>query len=333
VIGDVTGRGARAASITAVARYTLRTAALLTNDPLAALAALNRALLARGDPALCSIAAIALSEDPSEPVRVAVAGHPPPLLVSGESVTEAAGTDPVLGAFADAEWTIEQSAIELGQQLVIVTDGITDSQGPEGRFGEDRLRAELRGTANPATALQRLEASLNVFTGGALDDDVAVLAIARASAEAPAGELETGDPQMALIERLYDGFNRRDEACIVALCDEGMELFPIVTAKAVGREAPYVGPAGLHDYMADVAQAWEELQISPGELQRHGDTLLVRGRVYARSRELGIRNMPVAWIWQLRDDRFVRGEVFPDPEQAVARFAAALAQREGQLDV
>ena len=33
VIGDVTGRGARAASLTAVARYTLRTAATLTGDP------------------------------------------------------------------------------------------------------------------------------------------------------------------------------------------------------------------------------------------------------------------------------------------------------------
>ena len=34
VVGDVTGRGARAASITAQARYTLRTAAVLTGDPL-----------------------------------------------------------------------------------------------------------------------------------------------------------------------------------------------------------------------------------------------------------------------------------------------------------
>ncbi len=63
-IGDVTGRGAHAASITAVARYTVRTAAVLTDDPLVALRTLNRALLARGDAALCSLAAMTLSEDP-----------------------------------------------------------------------------------------------------------------------------------------------------------------------------------------------------------------------------------------------------------------------------
>jgi serine phosphatase RsbU (regulator of sigma subunit) len=179
VIGDVTGRGAHAASITAVARYTLRTAAVLTDDPLVALRTLNRALLARGDSALCSLAAITLSEDRFEPVRLAVAGHPPPLLIDGESVTEVTGEDPVLGAFHDAEWSIARSELEPGQQLVIVTDGITEAQGSEGRFGEARLHAELGGASNPAMALQRLEGSLHAFTDGGLDDDVAMLAIAR----------------------------------------------------------------------------------------------------------------------------------------------------------
>ena len=140
------------------------------------------------------------------------------------------------------------------------------------------------------------------------------------------------DPQMALVERLYDAFNRRDSEEIVAVCDEEMEFFPVVTAEAIGRDAPYVGPDGLRDYLADVAEVWEELRITPSELERRGDTLLVRGRVYARSRELGIRDMPVAWIWEVRDDRFVRGEVFPDPEQAAIRFAAATGPRRARAD-
>ena len=102
-----------------------------------------------------------------------------------------------------------------------------------------------------------------------------------------------------------------------------MGFFPVGTAEAVGRDAPYVGPEGLRDYLRDVERAWEELQITPNVIERRGDSLLVRGRVYARSRELGIRDMPVAWIWDLADGRFIRGEVFPDPEQAVLRLAAA----------
>jgi len=181
-IGDVTGRGAHAASITAVARYTVRTAAVLTDDPLEAMRTLNRALLARGDSALCSLAAMTLSEDPAEPVRLAVAGHPPPLLVDGEDVSELASADPVLGAFPEAEWSLSQAEVRTGQQIVVVTDGITEAQGPEGRFGELRLRAHLSGAGNPALAVQRLEGSLHAFTEGRLDDDVAMLAVARASA-------------------------------------------------------------------------------------------------------------------------------------------------------
>jgi ketosteroid isomerase-like protein len=126
----------------------------------------------------------------------------------------------------------------------------------------------------------------------------------------------------ALVERLYEAFNRRDPDDIAAVCDENMEFFPVVTAEVVGRAEPYVGPAGLQDYLADAGQVWEELLITPNQVEQRGDRLLVRGRVYARSRELGIRDMPVAWIWEVRDGRFVRGEVFPDLEHAFEHFSA-----------
>ena len=131
--------------------------------------------------------------------------------------------------------------------------------------------------------------------------------------------------QIALLERLYERFNARDEDGILELCDEGMEFYPVVTAEAVGRDAPYSGRAGLHDYLSDVAEVWEELQLTPNQIEHRGSTVLVRGRAYARSRELGIRDVPVAWIWEVRDGCIVRGEVFPDPEQAVERFSVLAA--------
>jgi len=319
VIGDVTGRGAKAAAVTAHARYTLRTAAALTGDPVVALRTLNRELLSRSGTALCSVAAMAVSEDPSEPVQLAVAGHPPPLLVDGDSVTEATAPAPVLGAFPNEAWVLEATAVAPDQQLVVITDGVTEAQGPDGRFGEERLRAQLAGVASPALATQLIEMALNEFAGGTLEDDAAIVAIAPASADVePAPERER-----ELIERLYAAFNRRDTAEIVALCDQRMGFFPIGTAEQVGREAPYVGPEGLSEYMRDVERAWDELQIVPKVVESHGRSLLVRGRVYARSRPLGIRDMPVAWIWDLADGKFTRGEVFRDPEEAVRRLAAA----------
>ena len=122
------------------------------------------------------------------------------------------------------------------------------------------------------------------------------------------------------IERLFDAFNRRDAEEIVELCDEEMEFFA-VTAEEVGRNTPYVGKEGLSAYLSDVATVWEELLITPKQVEQRGDSLLVLGRVYLRSRALGIRDMPTAWIWDLRDGRFIRGRVFVDPEEAVRQFS------------
>jgi serine phosphatase RsbU (regulator of sigma subunit)/ketosteroid isomerase-like protein len=317
VIGDVTGRGAKAAAVTAHARYTLRTAAALTGDPVVALRTLNRELLARQGTALCSVAAMAFSEDPADPVRLAVAGHPPPLLVDGDRVTEVTSPAPVLGAFTDETWALESTRVAPGQQLVVVTDGVTEMGADGERFGEERLRAQLEGVGSPALAAQRIEGALHEFAGGTLDDDAAILAIAPAAA----GVELASDRERELVERLFEAFNRRDPEEIVALCDEGMGFFPVGTAEEVGRTAPYVGPQGLHEYLRDVDRAWDELLISPKVVEKRGSSLLVRGRAYARSRHLGIRDIPVAWIWDLSGDRFVRGEVFRDLEEAATRLA------------
>jgi serine phosphatase RsbU (regulator of sigma subunit)/ketosteroid isomerase-like protein len=320
VIGDVTGRGAQAASVTALARYTLRTAAALTGDPVIALETLNRELLARRGASLCSVAAMAIDEDPSRPVRLAIAGHPAPLLVDGDSVVEATVSAPVLGAFRDASWGVERIHVRPGQQLVVVTDGVTDSTGPEGRFGERRLHEQLAGVSSPALAAQKLEAALHGFSAGALEDDAAILAIAPIATDA---ESASGEDRR-LVERLFEAFNRRDIEEISELCDETLDFFPVGTAEAIGRTAPYVGPAGLREYLRDVDQAWEELLITATTIERRGGSLLVWGRVHVRSRELGIRDVPIAWIWDVVDGRFVRGEVFPDPEQAMLRLAGPL---------
>lgn len=129
------------------------------------------------------------------------------------------------------------------------------------------------------------------------------------------------DPHLALVERLYDAFNRRDLPAMVELCDERMEFYP-VTAAELGRAAPYVGPSGLEEYLRDIATVWDELLILPKKIESNGNKLLVRGRVYLRSHQLGIRDMPAAWIWEVEAGRFLRGEVFIDPEQAAAHFDA-----------
>jgi len=185
VIGDVTGHGARAASLTALARYTLRTAAALTGDPARTLAVLNDALLQRADGALCSVVLLALDRPAPGAIGVAIAGHPPPLILHRGATSAIRPAGPVLGAFDDASWEVETVSLARGDQLLVYTDGVVEARGRGGRFGEERLCRCLDDVDGPADTIGRIRAELDRFAAGELDDDAAALAVMRSGADGP----------------------------------------------------------------------------------------------------------------------------------------------------
>jgi PAS domain S-box-containing protein len=181
VIGDVAGRGAAAASLTAMARYTLRTAGSLVGTPAMGLARLNENLRARGELALCT-AAIVLLRDDAE-ASVVSAGHPLPLLVRDGRAQLVGRTGPLLGAFDHGHWLPAPVTLEPGDVLVLFTDGVLDARGRngDGRFGEERLAATLAGATDADDAIRRIRSALEDFSGGEHTDDTAVLALMRAN--------------------------------------------------------------------------------------------------------------------------------------------------------
>lgn len=125
------------------------------------------------------------------------------------------------------------------------------------------------------------------------------------------------DDTPEMVESLFDAFNRRDVEAVVELCDEDVE-FHAATAEFAGKPDPYVGRIGMREYFDDVSRLWEELLITPREIVPVEDGVVVFGRVFARGREHGIRDLPIAWRWKLRDGRFAWGRVYMDPEQALS---------------
>ena len=197
----------------------MRTAAALTGDPVIALRTLNRELLARRGAALCSVAAMA-SPKTRPASSLAVAGHPPPLLVDGDSVTEAAGPGPVLGAFTEETWALETAAVAPGQQLVVVTDGVTEADGEARALGEERLHAQLQGVSSPALAAQQIEVALTSSPAG----PSTTTPRSSPSPRPPRYRGRAPSASRKLVARLFEAFNRRDPEEIVALCGDGMEL-------------------------------------------------------------------------------------------------------------
>jgi serine phosphatase RsbU (regulator of sigma subunit)/PAS domain-containing protein len=178
VMGDVVGRGPAAASLTAMGRYTLRTAGSLVGTPTMGLARLNENLRARGDMALCTAAVVLLREDGGD-ASLVCAGHPLPYLIRDGQPRPVGRTGPLLGAFEQGHWLAATLDIRAGDVLVLYTDGVLDARGPDSRFGEERLEQTLGGVAGAEEAVERIQQALLDFGGPDQDDDIAALAIQR----------------------------------------------------------------------------------------------------------------------------------------------------------
>jgi serine phosphatase RsbU (regulator of sigma subunit) len=181
VVGDVAGRGAPAASLTAYSRHVLRTAAQLHPDPLDAVMFLNRQLFERPGPALCTLCCVLLEERGADAeATVICAGHPQPYAIRRDGTPEPIGTwGTMLGAWTQAEFPRTKSTIHAGELLVLYTDGVTDTMGEQERYGEGRLQSALTDARAPDEALRRVEDGLASFEHGDQADDTCALAIGR----------------------------------------------------------------------------------------------------------------------------------------------------------
>ena len=184
-IGDVRGKGVEAASVTALARYTIRAVTLKNDRPSEVLAALNEAMLRQlPEDRFCTTACVRLEpEDGSEGVGVDVsrAGHPPPLLVRSDGEVEEIGcSGRVLGVFPDAELRDTSLRLMPGEALVLYTDGVTEARSPDGDFfGEGRLRDLLSSCSgcDAATFARRIKGVVLDFQEGYPRDDLAILVL------------------------------------------------------------------------------------------------------------------------------------------------------------
>ncbi len=185
IIGDVVGKGAEAAALTALARHTMAAIIESTGDVGEAFEVLNRRLRHRGDyKGLCTVCAVQVSSGDS--ARVFSAGHPLPLLSSEASVRIVGRPSPMLG-FVD-ELRISETLIEVrpGDRLVLYTDGVLDAIGPLDRFGETRLLETVHRLADGETAAADILTALDRFADEEQADDIAVLSLTRSPVSAPA---------------------------------------------------------------------------------------------------------------------------------------------------
>ena len=180
VLGDVTGKGVKAAALTALVRHTAKTAARFDPRPSEVMRLLNDVLREQPELSVVTVVAAHLRETAGgTEVAVVSAGHPLPLRVSADGGVEPLGRhDLVLGAADVGHWQEQVTPLTLGDTLFFYTDGVTELPGETDRFGERRLLDVLAdGPLGAAELVARVERRLDDFQATDSSDDRAMLAL------------------------------------------------------------------------------------------------------------------------------------------------------------
>jgi sigma-B regulation protein RsbU (phosphoserine phosphatase) len=178
-IGDVCGKGVEAAVVTALARHTLRAAAVQDPSPAAALRALNDALLSNESERFCTVALVRLHDGATGwRGELALGGHPRPVHVSRGEAALVGSPGSLLGVLPDPELYDVEISLEPGESRLLYTDGVPEARDNDSFYGIERLLDIAARTASDADrqAGTVLDDVLE-YQLGVARDDIAVLAL------------------------------------------------------------------------------------------------------------------------------------------------------------
>lgn len=189
-IGDVVGRGVRAAATMGQLRVALHAYALESDSPAAVARRVARFVrtLDREQMGTCVYAVF----DPrTGELRFANAGHPPPLVLGNDGQASFLDGESGLpfGVMSESEYTETRSTIEPGSTLLLYTDGLVEKRGELIDIGLERLRSLAADAPADPDALCELVLT-TLHEGGSPPDDVALLAVHALALDRESLELE-----------------------------------------------------------------------------------------------------------------------------------------------
>jgi serine phosphatase RsbU (regulator of sigma subunit) len=192
VMGDVSGKGAYAASISGLARHVIRAAAIADATPSRLLEHFNDVLWRVGndvlpdadadaeEPRFCTLFVALVRPRPgSIDLTLASAGHPLPLVIRGDDVGDVGVPGPVAGVVETADYTDVATTLTAGETMVVFTDGVSERRRGQSFFGDGAFEAVLASNGDAAAEVLAgvIEKSVTEFGDGQLTDDLALLVL------------------------------------------------------------------------------------------------------------------------------------------------------------
>lgn len=182
VVGDVCGKGVKAARVALLARHAVSVAAMRTDDPVDVIRWLNETLISRSPDSelfLTALYATLRYDEGAFYVRISSAGHVQPIVQrAGGEVFPIDIKGPLAGIWPAADFDEQQITLRGGDSLIFYTDGITEARSANECWGEDAL-FELIAQAGPLLdadeLAERIVDAAVSFSGGLVADDIAVV--------------------------------------------------------------------------------------------------------------------------------------------------------------
>jgi serine phosphatase RsbU (regulator of sigma subunit)/pSer/pThr/pTyr-binding forkhead associated (FHA) protein len=179
-VGDVAGKGAPAALLTAVLQGVFASQASSGSSPSETLSRVNIALIRRAIESRFATALYAVIGSNGE-LTYCNAGHNPPMVFGKDGVQRLEKGGLILGLFEHATFEEGTATLDKGDLLVAFSDGVTEALSTEGEeYGEQRLLDCVQANRDKSVAelLDSIFASVRVFTAGAVQsDDVTALVL------------------------------------------------------------------------------------------------------------------------------------------------------------
>ena len=168
VIGDVSGKGLRAAMIVSMIVGILSTVSGYTEEPAEILDELNRRLCGRVYEGFVTCLVLRLGDEGR--IAIANAGHLPPFVHGAELRVQES-----LPLGLSLNQAYEETAVQLnrGEALVLLTDGVVEARNPQGEllgFGEVETMLRAGATAREVAEVAERQGQ---------NDDITVLQVAR----------------------------------------------------------------------------------------------------------------------------------------------------------
>jgi PAS domain S-box-containing protein len=183
IIGDVSGKGAKAAALTALTRHTLYAAAMSEGSPARNLAFLDQAMRKRAHDGSAFSTVLYVRVQPgdgSADLTLASGGHPPALILRARGTIERVETPGTLvGALDNARFEDRHARLAAGDLLLLYTDGAIELRRSDPSFGEQQLEQVLREHAGmpAADVVEAVGRRVEELRDGSPRDDVALLAL------------------------------------------------------------------------------------------------------------------------------------------------------------